>query len=145
MLGTHNHGQGHATSLAQILSSKFGIPHDMIQIVEGDTDLVPFGSGTFGSRSIAVGGSALEQAAVKVIAKGRRIASHLLEAGSRDVAFGEGFYSVVGTNKKMSFAAVARAAHIPHDLPLDTIEPGLDEFGRVRSVKLCFQQRRPPL
>jgi carbon-monoxide dehydrogenase large subunit len=92
MLGTHNHGQGHATSLAQILASKFGIPHDQIQIVEGDTDLVPFGTGTFGSRSIAVGGSALEQAAVKVIAKGRRIASHLLEAGSHDVTFADGFY-----------------------------------------------------
>jgi carbon-monoxide dehydrogenase large subunit len=138
MLGTHNHGQGHATSLAQILSSKFGIPHDKIQIVEGDTDLVPFGSGTFGSRSIAVGGSALEQAAVKVIAKGRRIASHLLEAGSHDVAFGEGFYSVVGTNKKMSFAAVARAAHIPHDLPLETIEPGLDESAAYDPSNFAF-------
>jgi carbon-monoxide dehydrogenase large subunit len=138
MLGTHNHGQGHATSLAQILSSKFGIAHDKIQILEGDTDLVPFGSGTFGSRSIAVGGSALEQAAVKVIAKGRKIASHLLEAGSHDVTFADGFYSVVGTNKKMPFAAVARAAHIPHDLPLETIEPGLDESAAYDPPNFAF-------
>jgi len=138
MLGTHNHGQGHATSLTQILSSKLGIPPDKIQIVEGDTDLVPFGTGTFGSRSIAVGGSALEQAAIKVIAKGRRIAAHLLDAGSHDVTFADGFYSVVGTNKKLSFAAVARAAHIPHDLPLETIEPGLDESVAYDPANFAF-------
>ena len=138
MLGTHNHGQGHATSLAQILASKFGIPHDKIQIIEGDTDLVPFGTGTFGSRSIAVGGSALDQAAIKVIAKGRRITAHLLEAGSQEVTFSDGFYSVTGTNKKMPFAAVARAAHIPHDLPLDTIEPGLEESAAYDPSNFAF-------
>jgi aerobic carbon-monoxide dehydrogenase large subunit len=138
MLGTHNHGQGHATSFAQILSSKLGVPHDKIQILEGDTDLVPFGTGTFGSRSIAVGGSALEQAAVKVIAKGARIAAHLLEAEPHDITFVDGFYSVGGTNKKISFEAVARAAHIPHELPLETIEPGLEATAAYDPPNFAF-------
>src|SRR5262245_3307994 len=80
MLGTHNHGQGHATTFAQIIASRLGVPMARIEIVEGDTDQVPFGTGTFGSRSIAVGGSALERATAKIIDKGKRIAAHLMEA-----------------------------------------------------------------
>src|SRR5262247_3033521 len=80
MLGTHNHGQGHATTFAQILSSRLGVPIEKIEIIEGDTDAVPHGTGTFGSRSIAVAGCALDRAADKIIAKGKLIAAHLLEA-----------------------------------------------------------------
>ena len=87
LLGTHNHGQGHATTFAQIISSRLGVPMASIEIIEGDTDQVPYGSGTFGSRSMAVGGSALDRAAMKVVEKGKKIAAHLLEASAGDIAF----------------------------------------------------------
>jgi carbon-monoxide dehydrogenase large subunit len=126
-LGTHNHGQGHATSLAQILSSRLGVPIEKIQIVEGDTDHVPYGTGTFGSRTIAVGGCALDRAADRIIAKGRLIASYLLEAAADDVDFADGWFAVAGTDRRIAFGAVAEAAYIPHRLPLETLEPGLTD------------------
>ena len=138
MLGTHSHGQGHATTLAQILASQLGLPLHQIEIVEGDTDLVPFGTGTFGSRSIAVGGSALQVAAGKIIAKGRQIAAHVLEVQASDIAFREGSYSVIGTNQWLPFAAVARAAHIPHDFPLEGLEPGLEASAAYDPPNFAF-------
>ena len=126
-LGTHNHGQGHATTYAQILSSQLGVPMERISIVEGDTAAVPVGTGTFGSRSIAVGGSALQVAGSKIIAKGKRIAAHLLEAAATDIEFGRGEFRVAGTDRKVSFQAVAGAAYVPHNYPLTELEPGLDE------------------
>ena len=127
LLGTHNHGQGHATTLAQILRTRLGVPLGKIEIVEGDTDLVPYGTGTFGSRSIAVGGSALDRAAGKIIAKGKLIAAHLLEASAGDVDFTEGVFSIAGTDRRLTFAEVAHAANVPHNFPLETLEPGLQE------------------
>jgi aerobic carbon-monoxide dehydrogenase large subunit len=127
LLGTHNHGQGHATTLAQILRTRLGVPLDKIEIVEGDTDLVPYGTGTFGSRSIAVGGSALDRAADKIVAKAKLIAAHLLEASAGDVVFADGVFAVAGTDRRLTFAEVAHAAHVPHNFPLETIEPGLQE------------------
>jgi carbon-monoxide dehydrogenase large subunit len=124
-LGTHNHGQGHATSFAQILSSRLGVPVEQIEVIEGDTDAVPYGAGTFGSRSIAVGGSALVRAADKIITKGKLIAAHLFEAAAADVEFADGMFAVAGTDRNMSLQAVAQAAYIPHNLPLESIEPGL--------------------
>jgi carbon-monoxide dehydrogenase large subunit len=126
-LGTHNHGQGHATTFAQILSARLGVAMDKISIVEGDTAAVPVGTGTFGSRSIAVGGSALSVAAGKIIAKGTKIAAHLLEAAEQDVEFRNGVFEVSGTDRRVSFADVAHAAYVPHRYPLETLEPGLDE------------------
>lgn len=126
-LGTHNHGQGHATTYAQILSAQLGVPMERIAIVEGDTAAVPIGTGTFGSRSIAVGGSALQVAGRKIIDKGKRIAAHLLEASAGDIEFRDGSFSVAGTDRKISFDAVARAAYVPHNYPLTELEPGLDE------------------
>ncbi len=126
-LGTHNHGQGHATTMAQILSSRLGIPVGKIEIIEGDTDVVPYGTGTFGSRSIAVGGSALAIAADKIIDKGKLIAAHLLEVSDRDLQFDAGRFSVAGTNHSVTIADVARAAYIPHNFPLETLEPGLQD------------------
>jgi carbon-monoxide dehydrogenase large subunit len=128
-LGTHNHGQGHATSMAQILASKLGIPVDRIEIIEGDTDNVPYGTGTFGSRRIAVGGSALAVAADKIIEKGRLIAAHLLEASERDIQFASGRFSVTGTNHAVGIADVAHAAFIPHRFPSETLEPGLQDIA----------------
>jgi aerobic carbon-monoxide dehydrogenase large subunit len=127
LLGTHNHGQGHATTFAQILSTRFSVPLDRIEILEGDTDLVPYGTGTFGSRSIAVGGSALDRAADKIVAKAKLIAAHMLEASATDIDFSGGFFAVAGTDRRVSFAEVATAANIPHHFPLDQLEPGLQE------------------
>jgi len=137
LVGTHNHGQGHATTFAQIISDRLGVPLSRIEIVEGDTAAVPYGTGTFGSRSIAVGGSALHRAATKIIAKGRKIAAHLLEAAEPDVEFGDGSYGVVGTDRRVTFQAVARAAHTAHNLP-DGVEPGLDETAFYDPVNFAF-------
>jgi len=127
LLGTHNHGQGHATTMAQILCERLGVPLAKIEIVEGDTDVVPYGTGTFGSRSIAVGGSALDRAAGKIVAKGKLIAAHLLEASPTDIDFADGTFAVTGTDRRLSFNDVARAANLAHNLPLETLEPGLQE------------------
>jgi carbon-monoxide dehydrogenase large subunit len=126
-LGTHSHGQGHETAYAQILASSLGIALENIKIVEGDTAAVPIGTGTFGSRSIAVGGSALHVAAGKIIEKGKRIAAHLLEASEQDVGFSGGHFEVTGTDRRLSFARIAGAAYVPHNYPHDRLEPGLDE------------------
>jgi aerobic carbon-monoxide dehydrogenase large subunit len=126
-LGTHNHGQGHATSFAQILSTGLGIPMERIAIREGDTAEVPHGTGTFGSRSMAVGGSALRLAYAKIISKGKKIAAHLLEAAVADIEFEKGNFRVAGTDRAVSFSQVAGAAYVPHHYPLDSLEPGLDE------------------
>jgi len=137
-LGTHNHGQGHATTFAQILSHQLGIGFEKIQIVEGDTALVPVGTGTFGSRSIAVGGSALHRAGEKVIMKGCKIAAHLLEAAAADIEFSDGEFRVAGTDRKLGFADVARAAYVPHNYPLETLEPGLDESAFYDPPNFAF-------
>jgi aerobic carbon-monoxide dehydrogenase large subunit len=103
------------------------VPIEAIEIIEGDTDQVPFGTGTFGSRSIAVGGSALDRAAGKIIDKGKRIAGHLLEAAATDIAFTEGWFAVAGTDRRVHLKDVARAAYVPANYPLETLEPGLQE------------------
>jgi carbon-monoxide dehydrogenase large subunit len=138
MLGTHSHGQGHETTFAQIIASRLGVPLAKVEVIEGDTDRVPFGTGTFGSRSIAVGGSALDRAAMKIIAKGKAIAAHLLEAATIDVEFSAGWFSVAGTDRRVDFATVARAAHVPHNYPLDTLEPGLDESAFYDPPNFAF-------
>jgi aerobic carbon-monoxide dehydrogenase large subunit len=126
LLGTHNHGQGHATTFAQILASRLGVPLSAIAIIEGDTDQVPFGSGTFGSRSIAVGGSALDCAATKVIEKGKYIAAHLLEASVEDITFDRGEFSIAGTDRRLTLREVARIAHVPTNYP-SGLELGLQD------------------
>jgi carbon-monoxide dehydrogenase large subunit len=97
-----------------------------VEIIEGDTDRVPFGSGTFGSRSIAVGGSALDRAAAKVIDKGKRIAAHLLEAAVADIAFADGQFTIAGTDRRVTLREVARVAHVPTQYPPD-MELGLQD------------------
>jgi len=137
-LGTHNHGQGHETTFAQLLSSQLGVSMGKISIVEGDTSAVPAGTGTFGSRSVAVGGSALHVAGRKIIDKGKRIAAHLLEAADADVEFDAGEFRVAGTDRKVSFAQVAGAAYVPHHYPLDRLEPGLDETAFYDPPNFAF-------
>ncbi|MFP6734622.1 MAG: xanthine dehydrogenase family protein molybdopterin-binding subunit [Rhodospirillales bacterium] len=138
MLGTHNHGQGHATTFAQILSTRLGVPFARIEIIEGDTGAVPIGTGTFGSRSIAVGGSALNNAADKIIAKGRKIAAHMLEASLGDVEFADGAFAVTGTDKRIAFEDIAAAAYRPADYPLEELEPGLDETAYYDPPNFAF-------
>ena len=111
LIGTHCHGQGHETTFAQIVSDKLGISADKVEIVFGDTDKVQFGMGTYGSRSLSVGGSALAKAADKVILKGRKIAAHLLEAGEPDIVFEDGKFSVAGTDR--ASCASTRSASPP--------------------------------
>ena len=124
--GTHSHGQGHETTFAQIVAGKLGIPLDKVEVVHGDTARIPFGMGTYGSRSLAVGGSAIAIAVDKIVAKGRKIAAHLLEAGEGDVEFKDGKYTVVGTDRAKSFGEVAFTAYVPHKYPAG-LEPGLEE------------------
>jgi carbon-monoxide dehydrogenase large subunit len=137
-LGTHNHGQGHATTYAQIVAASFGVPIERIRVIEGDTAAVPVGTGTFGSRSIAVGGSALHKAAEKVLDKGKHIAAHLLEASAGDIEFEAGRFKVAGTDRAVSFDEVARAANVPHRLPLEILEPGLDESAFYDPPNFAF-------
>ena len=125
--GSHSHGQGHETTFAQVVADKLGIAIDDVDIQHGDTGKVLFGMGTYGSRSIAVGGTAIVKALDKVIAKGKKIAAHLLEASEADIEFANGAFSVVGTDRKKAFAEVSLAAYVPHNYPLDKLEPGLNE------------------
>ncbi len=136
-LGTHNHGQGHATTFAQIIASRLGVLVENIDIVEGDTSEVPQGTGTFGSRSIAIGGSALDRAADKIVAKGKLIAAHLLEAAPGDIDFTEGMFTVAGTDRRVAFTAVAQAAYAAHNLPPDT-EPGLQDTAVYDPPNFAF-------
>ena len=125
--GSHSHGQGHETTFAQIVAARLGIPVDNVEIVHGDTGRVPFGMGTYGSRSLSVGGSAIVKAVDKVIAKGKKIAAHLLEAADTDIEFDQGEFRVAGTDRKLPFGQVALTAYVPHNYPLDKLEPGLNE------------------
>jgi aerobic carbon-monoxide dehydrogenase large subunit len=127
MTGSHSHGQGHETTFAQVVASKLGIPAENVNIVHGDTNKVPFGMGTYGSRSLAVGGSAIVNALNKVIDKGKKIAAHLLEASEGDIVFENGAYTVKGTDKKKTFGEIALTAYVPHKYPIDKLEPGLEE------------------
>jgi aerobic carbon-monoxide dehydrogenase large subunit len=124
--GAHSHGQGHETTFAQIVSDKLGVPFEQIEVVHGDTGRVEFGLGTYGSRSVAVGGSALIRASDKLIAKGKRIAAHILEAAPDDVDFGDGTFAVRNSNKKLTFGEVAFAAYVPANFP-EGLEPGFSE------------------
>jgi len=124
--GTHSHGQGHETTFAQLVAEKLGIPVDNVDVVHGDTSKSGFGMGTYGSRSLAVGGTAIVNALDKIVAKGKKIAAHLLEASEGDVEFRDGKYTVKGTDRSKAFGEVALTAYIPHKYPAG-LEPGLEE------------------
>src|SRR5487761_1596992 len=126
LTGSHSHGQGHETTFSQLVADRLGIPIESIEIVHGDTAKIPYGMGTYGSRSLAVGGSAIVKAMDKVVDKGRKIAAHLLEAAEADVEFKDGNFTVAGTDRSKSFGEVALTAYVPHNYPED-LEPGLDE------------------
>ncbi|MFK7755217.1 MAG: xanthine dehydrogenase family protein molybdopterin-binding subunit [Sedimentitalea sp.] len=127
MTGSHSHGQGHETSFPQVIAEMIGIDESMIEIVHGDTANAPMGMGTYGSRSIAVGGSAMVRAAEKIINKAKKIAAHLMEAADSDIELKDGAFSVAGTDKSVAWGDVCLAAYVPHNYPLEDIEPGLEE------------------
>lgn len=127
MTGSHSHGQGHETTFAQVVAERLGIDYEAVDIVHGDTGRVPFGMGTYGSRSIAVGGSAIVRAVDKIVDKAKKVAAHLMEASEADVTFENGAFSVAGTDKSTTFGEVALAAYVPHNYPIETVEPGLEE------------------
>ncbi len=126
LTGSHSHGQGHETAFAQVVAGRLGISIDQIQIVHGDTDKVQFGMGTYGSRSAAVGLSAIVKAMEKVEAKAKKIVAHQLEASENDIVIEEGQFKVAGTDKAIALPMVALAAYTAHNLP-DGMEPGLKE------------------
>jgi carbon-monoxide dehydrogenase large subunit len=126
IIGSQSSGQGHATSYAQLASDGLGIPFERVRVHQGDTDVVGFGRGTGGSRSLPVGGVAVTMAVKRIIDKGKIIAAHRLEAAEADLEFAGGFYTVSGTDKRIAMTEVAQAAFNPLLLP-PGLEPGLDE------------------
>jgi carbon-monoxide dehydrogenase large subunit len=127
MVGAHSHGQSHETVFAQIVAAKLGIAESAVEIVHGDTSKIPFGMGSYGSRSLAVCGQAMSNAVDKIILKGKKIAAHMLEAGEGEVIFSDGVFTVSGTNRSKTFGEIAFSAYVPHNYPLATLEPGLEE------------------
>ena len=136
--GSHSHGQGHETTFAQVVAAKLGIPIENVDVVHGDTGRVLFGMGTYGSRSLAVGGTAIVKALDKIVAKGKKIAAHLLEAAETDIEFKDGKFAVAGTDKSKAFGEVALAAYVPHNYPLDKLEPGLNETAFYDPTNFTF-------
>ncbi|MBS8226315.1 xanthine dehydrogenase family protein molybdopterin-binding subunit [Vannielia litorea] len=127
MTGSHSHGQGHETAFPQVVADMIGIDASQVEIVHGDTANTPMGMGTYGSRSLAVGGSAMVRATEKIIAKAKKIAAHLMEASEGDIELKDGAFTVAGTDKSVAWGDVTLAAYVPHNYPLEDIEPGLEE------------------
>jgi aerobic carbon-monoxide dehydrogenase large subunit len=136
--GSHSHGQGHETTFAQVVADRLGISVENVDVVHGDTGRVPFGMGTYGSRSLSVGGTAIVKAIDKIVAKGKKIAAHLLEASDADIEFKDGKFTVVGTDRSKAFGEIALAAYVPHNYPLDKLEPGLDETAFYDPTNFTF-------
>ncbi|MFG1245273.1 xanthine dehydrogenase family protein molybdopterin-binding subunit [Xanthobacter flavus] len=138
LTGSHSHGQGHETTFAQLVSARLGIPIDQVSVVHGDTDKVQFGMGTYGSRSGAVGMSAIVKALDKVEAKAKKIAAHMLEASEGDIEFKDGKFTVAGTDRSLAFAEVALNAYVAHKFPTSEIEPGLKEGAFYDPTNFTF-------
>jgi len=138
LTGTHAHGQGHETTFAQLVSERLGIPIENVSVVHGDTDKVQFGMGTYGSRSAAVGMSALVKAIDKVIDKARKVAAHMLEASEGDIEFKDGKFTVAGTDKSAAWGDVALNAYIAHKFPGQDLEPGLKETAFYDPTNFTF-------
>ena len=136
--GSHSHGQGHETTFAQLAADQLGIPMDDVDIVHGDTGIVPFGMGTYGSRSASVGGTAILMSINKIKEKGKKIAAHLLEASPGDMDYANGQFFVKGSPEKaVPFGTVALVAYVPHNFP-EGVEPGLEETSFYDPSNFCF-------
>ena len=136
--GSHSHGQGHETTFSQLVADELGIPMEQIEIVHGDTGQIPFGMGTYGSRSASVGGTAIKMSLDKIKEKGMKIAAHLLEASPKDMEYANGQFQVKGVPAKaVPFGAVALTAYVPHNYP-EGLEPGLEETSFYDPSNFCF-------
>ncbi len=138
LTGTHSHGQGHETTFAQLVSERLGIPIDDISVVHGDTDKVQFGMGTYGSRSGAVGMSAIVKALDKIEAKAKKVAAHMLEAAEGDIEFKDGKFTVSGTDKTAAWGEVTLNAYIAHRFSGQDLEPGLKEGAFYDPTNFTF-------
>jgi len=138
LTGSHSHGQGHETTFAQLVSERLGIPIENISIVHGDTDKVQFGMGTYGSRSGAVGLSAVVKALDKVEAKAKKVAAFMLEAAEGDIEFKDGKFTVAGTDKAAAWGDVALNAYIAHKFTGAELEPGLKEGAFYDPTNFTF-------
>jgi carbon-monoxide dehydrogenase large subunit len=138
LTGCHQHGQGHETTFAQVVADRLGIPIENISVVHGDTDKVQFGMGTYGSRSGAVGISAIVKALDKVEAKAKKVAAHMLEASERDIEFKDGKFTVAGTDKSAAWGDVALNAYIAHKFSGQELEPGLKEGAFYDPTNFTF-------
>jgi len=138
LTGSHSHGQGHETTFAQLVSQRLGIPIEQITVVHGDTDKVQFGMGTYGSRSGAVGMSAIYHAIDKVIVKAKKVAGFVLEVPENTVDFKEGIFSSSATNKTLTFPEVALQAYIAHKFSGQQLEPGLKEGAFFDPTNFTF-------
>ncbi len=142
--GAHSHGQGHVTTFAQIVGDRLGVPIENIDVVHGDTDKGPFGMGTYGSRSLAVGGSAIAKACDKIIEKGKKVAAHMLEGKPEDIEFKDGDFILKNSNKKKTIGEIAFACYLPGQYgeiksPLPAgMEPGLKETSFYDPVNFSF-------
>ena len=142
--GSHNHGQGHSTSFAQVMADNLGCDIDDVEVVEGDTDRIPYGTGTYASRSMSITGSAIAVGGERIITKGKILAAHLLEAATEDIDYDEGAFVVKGTDRKLTFNDIAHAAYYGADYP-EGFELGLDEtvffdppeFNYPEAIHLC--------
>jgi carbon-monoxide dehydrogenase large subunit len=138
LTGSHSHGQGHETTFAQLVSQRLGIPIENISIVHGDTDKVQFGMGTYGSRSGAVGMTAIVKALDKVEAKAKKVAAFMLEAAEGDIEFKDGKFTVAGTDKAAAWGDVALNAYIAHKFTGAELEPGLKEGAFYDPTNFTF-------
>ena len=138
LTGSHSHGQGHETTFAQLVSERLGVDINQVNIVHGDTDKVQFGMGTYGSRSGAVGMSAISRAIDKVIEKGKKVAAYAMEASDKDIEFADGKFSVAGTDKSMAFGEIALQAYIAHKFSGQDLEPGLKEGAFYDPTNFTF-------
>jgi carbon-monoxide dehydrogenase large subunit len=138
LTGSHSHGQGHETTFAQLVCERLGVPLESVSIIHGDTDKVQMGMGTYGSRSGAVGMSAISKALDKVIAKGKKVAAYVLEASEKDIDFKDGKFSVKGTDKTLDFGACALQAYIAHKFNGQDLEPGLKEGAFYDPTNFTF-------
>ena len=142
LVGTHDHGQGHQTALRQIIATKLGIGPDKVGFKYGDTDALAIGTGTFGSRSAVSCGTALVIASQKIVAKGTKIAAHLMEAAEHDIVFDGGQFTVAGTDKSVDIQELARDSFVPTKIPKG-MEPGLIETGTFDGGQRTYPKRLP--
>ena len=138
LTGSHSHGQGHETTFAQLVSERLGIPLENVAIIHGDTDKVQMGMGTYGSRSGAVGMSAIVRALDKIEAKAKKVAGHVLEASPDDIEFKDGKFTVKGTDKAIDCPSVALQAYSAHKFNGQELEPCLKESAFYDPTNFTF-------